>query len=159
MALPSGRAGVQRTLSIMAELTRSRAGRTSTMVRHTALCVVAELPPKDYGAEVTALQHFVRDGIRYARDVRGVETLQTPERTLVSRAGDCDDKSMLLAAMLESVGHKTRFEAIALEPGRFSHVFPSVRLGDKWVALETIVPGAEPGWRPRGVVDTITKEV
>lgn len=158
MGLPPGRAGVLRTLHLMRSLVHSTAGKASMPVRQTALSLVSHLSPKDYTGEVWALQRFVRDCIRYVRDIRGMETLQTPERTLMERQGDCDDKSTLLAAMLESVGARTRFEAVGFAPQQFSHVFPAVNLAGRWIALETIVPGKEPGWRPPRVVDTITLE-
>jgi transglutaminase-like putative cysteine protease len=159
MGLPSGRAGLLKTLAVMRDVTNSRAGKMSTLVRQQALALVSGLPAKDYAGEVKELHRFVRDDVRYVRDVRGVETIQTPERTLLNRQGDCDDKATLLSSMLEAVGFKTRFEAIAFQPGQFSHVFPSVLWRDKWVALETTLPGKQPGWRPARVAETVTMGV
>lgn len=94
------------------------------------------------------LHAFVRDAIRYVRDIRGVETLHTPERVLKQRAGDCDDKAMLLVALLESIGHTARFRAVGFLPGVFSHVLVDVMLGGEWVAAETTEP-VELGWSPK----------
>lgn len=92
---------------------------------------------------------WVRDQVQYVRDVRGVETLSTPALILAQRQGDCDDKSLLLATLLEAIGHPTRF--VAMDFGRrFSHVSVEVRLGPQWVHLETTEP-VPAGWYPRGV--------
>lgn len=125
------------------------------VVRDLALQLVSGLRAKDYAGEVAALQRFVRDSIRYVRDIRGVETVQTPERTLALKQGDCDDKSTLLASLLESIGHRTRFEAIGFQPGQWSHVLVSALVSGKWVPLETIVAGAGPGWYPQRVAERL----
>jgi len=93
------------------------------------------------------LYRFVRDSIRYVQDVNEIETVQEPQKTLEFGAGDCDDKATLLAALLESIGHPTRFVAIGFEPGIFSHVYVESRIGDSWVAMETTEP-VEMGWEP-----------
>jgi transglutaminase-like putative cysteine protease len=117
-------------------------------VRGTATDLVRDLPQKDRVAEVTRIFGFVRDRIRYVRDVRGVETMQTPDATLDVGQGDCDDKSILLAALLESVGYPTRFVAIGYRPGRFTHVYVETLLGLRWVPLDSTEPNGV-GWAPR----------
>lgn len=142
-------------------------------------------------SSVALLQHWVRDSIAYVYDPPDVEWLQTPPKTLELGCGDCDDKAILLSALLESVGFQTQFLAVGGSgpgwapagagdspedfPGQdfsadgtpielappFSHVLTSVKLGaptgrrpwylDGWTPLETIVPGAEPGWLPPGI--------
>ncbi len=113
-------------------------------VRRVALGLVRELPPNADVDEVRELWRFVRDGIRYVRDVRGVDTLQTPSMTLELAQGDCDDKSLLLSAMLESIGYATRFAVSATVPrGSYNHVFVEAfvpKLG-KWIPLESSVSG------------------
>lgn len=128
------------------------------MIRQLALDLVQHLPPKALMLEVEALHAFVRDGIRYVRDVAGVETVSTPERTLVNRQGDCDDKSTLLASLLQALGFRVRFEAIGFAPGRWSHVLVSALVADKWVPLETTI-NAPAGWFPPRVVENIRLEV
>lgn len=123
-------------------------------MRETALDLTNGQRQKDWSAEVRALHSFVRDRIRYIRDIRGVETLHTPEKILDQEQGDCDDKSVLLASLLESIGHPTRFVAIGFKPGTFSHVFVETKIGDKWIALETTEP-VEMGWRPARIVNSM----
>ena len=154
--IPDGVAGVRATLELMAKL--ARAGKKQLPVRLAALQITQRLPQRGYSEEVAALHAFVRDRIRYVQDVRGVETLQDPVRTLQLRAGDCDDKSVLLAALLESIGHPARFVAVGFRPGEWSHVYVETRAGLRgrrgrsiWLPLETCAPDFEPGEAPAGV--------
>ncbi|UCD03487.1 MAG: transglutaminase domain-containing protein [Candidatus Woesearchaeota archaeon] len=51
-----------------------------------------------------ALYTFIRNRIAYINDPASREYVQLPQKTLLQEAGDCDDKSLALAAMLESIG-------------------------------------------------------
>lgn len=146
-ALPPGAPGTRATLRAMSDLV-SRYKRADA-VRSVALDLTRNVRPKDWLAEVRAVFEFVRDHVRYVRDVRGVETLQTPAATLEIEAGDCDDKSTLLAALLESIGHPTRFVAVGFtSPGQYSHVYVETRVGDRWLPLDATVSTATVGWAP-----------
>jgi hypothetical protein len=77
-------------------------------------------------------------------------------------AGDCDDQAILTCTLLETIGAKTRLEAIGVRGGGYEHVVAAVQAGTSrktgkpiWVPLETIFrtdprTGAsiEPGWIP-----------
>lgn len=152
-AIPDGKAGTVATLKVMREVTK--AGKTSLPVRNTALSIISALPQKDWFNEVKLLHKYVRDQVRYVRDIRGVETVQTPDVTLKLKAGDCDDKSVLLASLLESIGHPTRFVAIGFAPDDFVHVYVESRIGTGWIPLETTEP-VEIGWAPRNVVSRLS---
>lgn len=147
--LPPGSAGTRATLDLMRRLVAQY--KRSDAVRSVALSLVRGLQPKNYTAEVRALFEYVRDHIRYVRDVIGIETLQTPDATLELEAGDCDDKSTLLAALLASIGHRTRFVAVGYSsPGAFQHVYVETLIGaDRWVPLDATVSHATVGWAPR----------
>jgi transglutaminase-like putative cysteine protease len=145
-SLPDGDAGVRATLELMRDMVRR--AKKAPAVRLTALDLVSDLPQKDYTGQVVALHRYVRDSIRYVRDIRNVETLQTPEFTLEWGQGDCDDKSILLASLLESIGHRTRFCAVGYGFSGFQHVFPQTLVGNRWVTLETTEP-VDVGWNPR----------
>lgn len=156
LGIPDGSEGVRATLEIMRKLALE--GRTSGAVRETALGITAALPDEAFGAEIEALHSYVRDAIRYVQDVNEVETVQTPEATLELQAGDCDDKSVLLAAMLESLGHPARFVAVAFAPDAFEHVYVETRLGPRWIALEATKP-VPAGWAPEGVVSRMVRHL
>ena len=149
MGIPPGSDGTRVTLALMSKLTRD--SKKILNIRLLALKLVNGNIQKDYSSEVKAIHKFVRDEIRYVRDVRGVETIQTPVKTLEFGQGDCDDKSTLLASLLESVGHPTRFVAVGFVPGKFSHVYVETKVGNRWIALETTEPW-EAGRFPPGIV-------
>lgn len=72
---------------------------------------------------------WVRDRIAYVNDPAG-EYFQPPVRTLEVGAGDCDDQSILLAAMLGSIG----FEPIlVILP---EHVYVELQVGGKQVPMD-----------------------
>lgn len=137
MEIPSGSRGTRATLNIMSRIVRRY--KRFVPIRQLALNLVRDLPgQKDFAGQVQRLQRYVRRNIQYVRDVNGVETVQTPERTLASKAGDCDDQSVLLAALLESIGHPTRFVAIRTAPlGPYQHVYTETKIGRRWVPVET----------------------
>ena len=135
MGIPSGKAGTLTTLKIMRGLARRY--KTAMSIRTLAQLLTRHLPPKNYRREVDTIFRYVRDKVRYIRDVTGVETIQTPIQTLKLGSGDCDDKSLLIATLLESIGHPTRFVAVGFSPVGFSHVFAQTRIGNDWVSLET----------------------
>lgn len=51
-----------------------------------------------------ALYYYSQNNIRYINDPAAREYVQLPGETMLSKAGDCDDKSVLLATLLESIG-------------------------------------------------------
>jgi transglutaminase-like putative cysteine protease len=122
---------------------------------------------KSKPASIAAIQGWVRDHIAYVPDPRDVEMLQTPPQTLSIGTGDCDDKAILTATLLETIGFETRFMAVggtgaewsndgndwcgSPQPPPYSHVLAQVRMGQSWLCLETIVAGKGPGWCPKGI--------
>lgn len=146
--LPSGPAGVLATLKAMRRLVRQ--GKKSLPVRSQAANIVQHLPGKDFSGEIRAVHQWVKSNIRYVKDINGVETLTTPEKILELRHGDCDDQAVLVAALLESIGHPTRFVAIGFNADNYKHVYAETLLGNKWLSVETTEP-VNVGWQPRGV--------
>lgn len=179
-SIPSGVAGVRATLKVMVSVVRAVlapnnpkawsalrslgfsivfdpgvATQNLLMLRTTAQHTIQMCGEKDYLCEARALQSYVRDTIRYTRDMRTAETIQFPDKTLTYQSGDCDDKSILLAALAETVGFHTRFCAIGVQGQDFSHVSAQLLIpGKGWVNAETIpidnVGSKAPlGWFPQ----------
>lgn len=148
--IPGGVDGTRATLNFMREFVRNAVRNPDQIVRSKAEQLVRHLPERDWIGQIHALHAFVRDSIRYLRDPVGVERVATPEDTLDIGQGDCDDKATLLAALLESIGHPSRFVALAFDGGPFSHVLVETRVGSSsWMPLETII-NRPPGWYPSG---------
>jgi hypothetical protein len=105
LRVPSGNRGTLATAGIIAGLIRD--GAKDFRVRQKAIEIfrVSGVPPKDRFGEIRSLFEWVRRNIRYTRDIFRVELLHTARRMLELRAGDCDDMTILLGAMLMSTGH------------------------------------------------------
>ena len=80
------------------------------------------------------------------------ETLR-PARVLVEiHAGDCDDYTAFLAALLGTIGISTRAVTIAANPNfpnDFSHIYPEAEVSPSvWIAMDAARPGAAFGVAP-----------
>jgi transglutaminase-like putative cysteine protease len=135
----------------MRQIVRAAVRDPRMVARNKAIEITRGVASKDFRGEIETVYDWVDRNIRFVKDINGIETLQTPTRTLQLEVGDCDDHSILLSALLESIGHPTRFVAVGFSPGNFSHVLTETRLGGRWIPLETTVPGAHIGWYPPGV--------
>ena len=149
-AIPPGAAGTRATLQLMSRFVRQY--KKTVPMRELALSIVDRVGgDKNFSGEVRAVHEYVRKNIRYRRDVNGVETLSTPIKTLEYRAGDCDDQAVLVATLLEAIGHPTRFVAIKLNHlGPFVHVYTETKIGPKWYSVET-TENWPVGYEPPGV--------
>lgn len=127
-------------------------GKKNPIIRNKAANLVQGLRQKDYTGEIAALFDFVQNNIRYTKDIRNVETLHYAEQVLAQEYGDCDDKSVLLASLLEAIGHPTRFVAIGFQQGVYSHVLVDTRYGHGWMPLDTTEPRPM-GWAPPGIIE------
>lgn len=145
--IPQGVEGIRATMRLMRGMVQQ--WKLDPGVRALAKELTAGCRQGDYTCEAQQLHAFVRDRIRYVGDISGVQTLQTPRATLEQASGNCANKSILLASLLESINHKTRFVAGAYqEPEFYEHVWLETLLGRQWWPLETTkdVPA---GWDPR----------
>jgi len=144
-ALPPQRYA-QTTLGVVRALARQDS-RTPEIRLLAQELTRAELP-YDRFAEIEALHRFVRDDIRFVRDVQDTETVQAPRLTLRTGSGDCDDKTALLASLLYSIGYKVRYCLAATfrrAPKQFTHIYPEAQVDGQWIALETIYPNLPAG--------------
>lgn len=149
-------ASVRETLKRMRLLVLD--GKTQPVIRHAAISILhsARVPPMDFLGEMRALWHWVLTHIRYTRDINNVETIHFADQILRQRAGDCDDTSILLASLLETVGFETFLCAVAFAPRDFAHVLVGVgnyESGD-WVALDATEPKPF-GWFPPDVFESM----
>lgn len=152
--IPSGFRGTQATVERMLELVER--GKTDLTVQKIADAIVRKsgCAPRAYLCKAQAIYSFVKGYVRFERDPFGVEMLQEPLVTLKRRAGDCDDHSILVSAMLGSVGFPYAIKTIKADPRRpdeFSHVYAVVSVpGKGWMGADTSVDPAYLGWEPPG---------
>ncbi len=161
--VPRGTAGTLSTARLIAGLIRQ--GAKDFYVRQKAIEIFRAdgVRAKDRLGEVTALFHWVRGNIRYTRDIYRVELLHTARRMLELRAGDCDDMTILLGAMLMATGHPVRLVLVGFRPHKphgYSHIYPEVNVRAQWIALDATM-NRPLGWAPPALwkcVCEITKE-
>jgi hypothetical protein len=155
--IPRGYPGTMRTASHVKRLIRE--GAKDFYVRQKAIDILLErgVRPKNYLGEIAALFEWVQRNVRYTRDPFRVEVLHTPRRMLELRAGDCDDMTILLGSMLESVGHPVRLVLTgpnAFRPRLFSHIYLEVNHRGDWIPCDATMPHPL-GWSPRAPVKQI----
>lgn len=148
--IPRGYAGTKKTIDFIAQLVKQ--GAKDFCVRRRAINILVEngVRPKDYLEEIKALFEWVRENIRYTRDIFRVELLHSARRMLELRAGDCDDMTILLCAMLKSVGHPVRLVLVGFNPRKhelFTHIYLEVLYKGRWIPLDPTV-SRPMGWAP-----------
>ena len=148
-SIPRGNAGTLRTLSEMSRL--AIAGARDPAVIAEAHDVVRTVPERNDDASMGAMLSRVRRLLRYTHDPLDVELVKAPGVSVREAhaspngkfVGDCDDASVLLAAMLAAVGIRNEFTVVPADgdrPGEWSHVYVTALPGDgRRVALDTIV--------------------
>ena len=149
--IADGNVGVHQTIAIMKTLVNGPEGVRSPEVRQAAL--EAARGSERGMNEIDSVFSWVKDHVEFRGEYG--ETLQTPKMTLYYGAGDCDDQSVLVSALLNSLGYMTRFRTMALRnsPDDLSHVYVEVfdRRVRQWVPVDTTVAPAYPGWKPDDV--------
>lgn len=146
LPLADGARGNLQTLARMREF--ARRGGEDARIRLLALDIVGACDARDHACEARAIHMWVKRNIKFRRDPVGVEWLQDVERTLMLRSGDCDDISVLVAALLRSIGHMVRFRVGGYGNG-FTHVWVIDLLDGRWVDIDASVESAEFGWSRR----------
>jgi transglutaminase-like putative cysteine protease len=148
--VPKGTPGTLVTARLIARLIRH--GAKDFYVRQKAIQIFRayDVRPKDRFGEVYSLFDWVRRNVRYTRDIFRVELLHSARRMLELRAGDCDDMTILLGAMLMSTGHPVRLILAGFRPNKphvYSHIYPEVNVRGRWIAIDATMPRPI-GWAP-----------
>jgi transglutaminase-like putative cysteine protease len=143
--LPEGDAGIFKSLRQMRKFVTQ--GRCDPRIIESARNIVFMCAAKDTLAEINTLFCFVRDRVRYVSDVLDTETISPAWYTLHVRSGDCDDKSILLASLLEAIGIQTRFIVTGYgEEREYAHVHVAACLPDgAMIELDATEPNGM-GW-------------
>jgi Transglutaminase-like superfamily len=138
--LLSGEQGTAQTVQLMRQLI-DEALADSQFIRFVT-DLVRSVPAYDDLAEAQALYGWVKRNIRFTKDPLTKEKLYPPQELLKIKAGDCDDISMLLGAMLLAVGYPARLITISADesnPQEFSHVYPEAEVppgSGNWIAMD-----------------------
>ena len=141
-----GLRGVAQTVGVMRRLVNE--GKIDPTIRSAAVSLIYLTPEKDAGCELAAIFDHVQNRVRYVNDIHGVETISTAAKTLLGKIGDCDDKSILLAALFEAVGYPTRFIVAGYsDANKVEHVYCQVWADNEWIDCDATEPYPM-GWMP-----------
>jgi hypothetical protein len=137
-------------------LARGHAGTEQTL--HAMRAVVIDA--LRYGPEIPGMRtidvlelwQWAKRRVIFRRDELGRETLQHPIimlRTIKATGnvqGDCDDRSMLLAAIIKHAGARVALVAMNVQPGPFVHVLPALIHEGRLFPMDTQEAGAFGAW-------------
>lgn len=144
--MPDGELGTRETLKLMRDLVRS--SKRDPQIRDIASDIIRECPPKNWRCEIETLWQWVANNVRYTMDTNDVEVVSDAYGTLQRGYGDCDDIAVLLAALLETTGHRAKIIAGGNTEGCYAHVWAEARCGTGWIAVDASMPECGFGWRP-----------
>jgi transglutaminase-like putative cysteine protease len=150
LRVPKGTRGTFATVRLIGDLIRS--GAKDFCVRQKAIDIFRRyrVRPKDRWNEVCSIFDWVRRNVRYTRDIFRVELLHSARRMIDLCAGDCDDMTILLGAMLLATGHPVRLVLAGFAPERphvYTHIYPEVHVAGRWLAIDATMPHPI-GWAP-----------
>jgi transglutaminase-like putative cysteine protease len=149
--IPKGYAGTKKTVDYIVQLIRSGAKDFCVRQRAIDILIRTHVRPKDYLGEIQTLFEWVKNNVRYTRDIHHVELLHSARRMLELRAGDCDDMTILLASMIKSIGHPVRLVLVGFNPRNkklFSHIYLEALCKGLWIPLDATM-NRPIGWAPR----------
>lgn len=151
--VPKGNRGTLATAKIIGRIIQDSAKDFYVRQKAIEIFRAYRVPAKDRMGEVCALFDFVKRNIRYTRDIFRVELLHSARRMLELRAGDCDDMTILLGALLLSTGHPVRLVLAGFKrhrPHAYSHIYPEVNVRGRWLAIDATVDKPI-GWAPPAI--------
>lgn len=126
----NGLGGNMDTVSIMKNLARKRS--KEPVVRDLALNILRSygITSHQYLNECMAIGDYVKNNVRYLRDIDNVERLEDPLLMIQNlakgtAAGDCDDMSLLIATLLLSIGAQPFFRVVRYQGkhGPYNHIY------------------------------------
>jgi transglutaminase-like putative cysteine protease len=136
-----GNASIANTLRYMKKLVID--SDNDRVVKETAKNIIKSVDPRDHKRQVDVIVGWVRKNFRYVRDIYGVEELTSPQNILHAMekgrndySSDCDDFAVLIAALLRSVGFRTRLEAVGVGSQYYNHARLSVAVDGAWLGIE-----------------------
>jgi hypothetical protein len=153
MPLGEGDAGTAQTVAHIRQLVHQ--GVKSPRVNQAAIAIVWNTPQFTQTPKAQAIFSWIQQNTRFIADMvgplGGIETLRSADEILRVRAGDCDDFSILIPALLGTIGIRSRLVTIAHhadEPQEFSHIYPEAFVDGQWVAMDVARPNAAFGRSP-----------
>ena len=136
--------------------------------------IVADCPSRDWECELNAIYYTVKEGeipipvdggkqvvyvpsLRFVDDVKNIDTYPTAGKIIRwmaqgANGEDCDGHTILVASLLMAIGFLTGCAIVSKDGVTYSHIFPLAGVPKNnpqgWMALDTTVKEAFPGWLP-----------
>jgi hypothetical protein len=132
-----GDPGVAITIREMRRLVRQ--GKQDPVIHELAAKILrtARVPAYEWEAEARAVFDSVHRNLRFTRDVHGNEALHGAADIVRLGIGDCDDFTVLICSLMQTIGAPCRIITISVDPdGEFSHVYPEVEINGRWIAMD-----------------------
>lgn len=122
-------------------------GKRDPVIRQLLSEILKDVTEKDYEGELQAIFDWVRKNIRYTRDPHNLELFQKPSRIIELGLADCDDLSIIIGAMVQSIGYPLRLRVIGVQSADPEHIYPLVGVPPsennlesiQWVAMDASV--------------------
>ena len=153
--IPGGQPGLLRKIDKIRELVH--AAKRDPAFREATVGVVRKVRERDWSGEIGAITRFVRDRVRFTQDPYdsdGLELFVDPRLLIQQALGgtaaeDCDGHVLLASAMLETIGHPTRYRVGGAAKHRYAHIWLDVLHPKRgWVPIELTRKNAAIGWDP-----------
>lgn len=137
-----------------------RAGRKDAKLVYLTRYIVRDCPGRDFDCIARKVYAWLIRKIKYVRDPDKVEWLQDHEVTLRNKTGDCDDFTILGAAMLGAMGLTTRIKIAQANVPMWNHVYLEYfsPTKDEWIAFDASNK-KHVGWEYPKILRTKTYEV
>lgn len=145
-----------------------KASMYNPYIRKWAEKIIGEIPPgpQHQMEEVRAIGDFVKYNVRYTKDPRGLEYIQTPPVLLqmIERGetpmGDCDDMTTLSLSLLKSIGYPVATKIASYRPDKkYSHIYGLVFVNNQWLPIDCVKRDMPIGWEAPGSTRFSEKEV
>lgn len=154
--ISQGDLGIDETVEQMKQVILASLGDQT--VRVTAEQLIGGVGANNRRDEATAIYLYVRDKVRYTKDPKDLEYIQTPHH-LITRIqqqgqafGDCDDKTVLGLALLKNIGFDVAIRVASYSPVKtFTHVYGLVKIDQTWVPFDATPQWRQLGWEHPGV--------
>jgi hypothetical protein len=125
------------------------------LIRDLAIEIVRGTPQHGEAAEdgqLVAIFSWVKANIEYRLDPRDYDQYQVAGRTINSGGSDCDDHTILNAALASSLGFISGAKIVSPD-GKNWHIYAVVGVHpitnpQHYMAMDTTQPGSHAGWEP-----------
>jgi hypothetical protein len=114
---------------------------------------------RDEACEIERIWDFVVLNFRYVYDPAEIDTFATARESLLAGGGDCDDSTILIAALAGFVGFRAVARVISTQdnPKTWVHIYPLIGISKddpkQWIPLDVTVEGAAPGWEYESIAN------